>query len=59
MKKLKEFKSFQLSAKEKLTVKGGETILAEGIDSGGHYYVIDDGSSCVKVYRECEFPPIF
>ena len=41
------------------SIKGGETTIGSGHDSGGYYIIVDTGSSCEKRYTDtCEFPPI-
>ncbi len=45
MKKFNELSKQHMSA-----IKGGETIMGRGHDSGGYFVIIDDGSSCRKEY---------
>ena len=58
---MKNFK--ELSEKELGSIKGGEiTIMGQGTDAGGNYVIVDNGTSCVKVYPgpggHDEFPSV-
>jgi len=37
-----------------ISVKGG-TLMGTSHDAGGHYNIIDNGTSCEKVYIVCDY----
>lgn len=56
MKKFKKLKDTELnSVKGGEPVGPGETYLGGGYDAGGHFIIVDTGTSCVKRYQPCAF----
>jgi hypothetical protein len=51
---MKIFKA--LSETEMRAVRGGSTIMGSGTDEGGYFVIIDNGTQCVKVYRNNNGP---
>ncbi|NOQ73535.1 MAG: hypothetical protein GQ574_16130 [Crocinitomix sp.] len=46
----------KLSNEQMNSVKGGE-LMGTGHDEGGHYNIVDNGTSCEKVYIDCDYEP--
>ncbi len=56
MKKFKSLNAEQMSAvKGGENLRAGETLISAGYDAGGHYVIVDTGTSCLKRYQTCVF----